>query len=71
MKYIVKYTALAAVWIGTLATTGCDVPDACAGLPKPTMEQLKVATPPVEVEQPGRNGVDCELVDGRWQAEHD
>lgn len=56
---------------GAFTLTACNPTNPCAQLPPPTPEQNAVAVPPVEVEQPGRNDVDCELIGGTWQPERD
>jgi len=57
--------------VGAFTLTGCNAVNRCGHLPPPTPEQNAVATPPVEVDQPGLNGAECELIGGEWREDRD
>jgi hypothetical protein len=64
-------TLLAAASLATLLSAASCGKDPCAELAPPVKAETDAATAGAEVERELSSGVDCELVNGRWQRETD
>lgn len=54
--------------VGALSLTSC-VEDPCRKLAPPNAAELAAVAAGAQVERDTPNGVECDLIDGRWQRE--